>query len=200
MHAGEAVAEALREEGVERVFSVPASHIHPIYDGLSRVNSIRMVTCKQEPNVSLMADAYGRLTGKPGVCVVTAGPGCINSMAGVAQAYGAASPMVHISGAVPLKADLEAFHGVDDPAYIHEMFKKITKWSARVERIEDIPGVLAKAFHIARRGRRGPVPVELPRLSDYSEFILQEARAVLPAYQTLPTQVTLPDTKDIDRV
>jgi acetolactate synthase-1/2/3 large subunit len=199
MHAGEAVAEALREEGVERVFSVPGSHIHPIYDGLSRLSTIRMVTCKQEPNVSLMADAYGRLTGKPGVCVVTAGPGCVNSMAGVAQAYGAASPMVHISGAVPLKADREAFHGVDDPAFIHEMFKKITKWSARVERIEDIPGVMAKAFHIARSGRPGPVHVELPRLSDYSEFILQDARAVLPAYQTVPTQVTRPDPKDVDR-
>jgi acetolactate synthase-1/2/3 large subunit len=199
MHAGEAVAEALRGEGVERVYSVPGSHIHPIYDGLSRVKSIRMVTCKQEPNVSLMADAYGRLTGKPGVCLVTAGPGCINSMAGVAQAYGAASPMVHISGAVPLKADREAFHGVDDPAFVHEMFKKITKWSARVERIEDIPGVMAKAFHIACSGRPGPVHVELPRVSDYSEFILQEARAVLPVYKSLPSQVAAPDPKDVDR-
>src|SRR6185295_7070698 len=153
MHAGDAVAEALREEGVDTVYSVPGSHIHPIYDGLSRVSAIRLVTCKQEPNVSLMADAYGRLTGKPGVCVVTAGPGCLNSMAGVAQAYGAASPMVHLSGAVPLKADLEAFHGVDDPAFVHEMFKKITKWSARVERIEDIPAVMAQAFHVARSGR-----------------------------------------------
>jgi len=98
-----------------------------------------------------------------------------------------------------LKADLEAFHGVDDPAFIHEMFKKITKWSARVERIEDIPGVMARAFHIARSGRPGPVHVELPRLSDYSEFILQEACAVLPAYQTLPTRVTQPDPKDVDR-
>jgi len=199
MHAGEAVAEALREEGVERVYSVPGSHVHPIYDGLSRVKSIRMVTCKQEPNVSLMADAYGRLTGKPGVCVVTAGPGCINSMAGVAQAYGAASPMVHISGAVPLKADMEAFHGVDDPAFVHEMFKKITKWAARVERIEDVPGVMAKAFRIARSGRPGPVHVELPRLSDYSEYILQEARAVLPTYKRLPTQVAVADPKDIER-
>ncbi len=199
MHAGEAVAEALREEGVERVYSVPGSHIHPIYDGLSRVKSIRFVTCKQEPNVSLMADAYGRLTGKPGVCVVTAGPGGLNSMAGVAQAYGAASPMVHIGGAVPLKADLEAFHGVDDPAFVHEMFKKITKWSARVERIEDIPEVMAKAFHIARSGRPGPVHVELPRLSDYSEYILQEERAVLPAYQPVPTVVTRPDPHDVDR-
>ena len=199
MHAGEAVAEALREEGVERVYSVPGSHIHPIYDGLSRVSSIRMVTCKQEPNTSLMADAYGRLTGKAGVCVVTAGPGGLNSMPGVAQAYGAASPMVHIGGAVPLKADLEAFHGVDDPAFVHEMFKKITKWSARIERIDTIPEVMAKAFHIARSGRPGPVHVELPRLSDYSEYILQQEPAVLPAYERIPTEVPKPDPKDVDR-
>ena len=199
MHAGEAVAEALREEGVERVYSVPGSHIHPVYDGLSRVRSIRMVTCKQEPNVSLMADAYGRLTGKPGVCLVTAGPGCINSMAGVAQAYGAASPVVHISGAVPLTAEREAFHGVDDPAFVHEMFKKITKWSARVERIEDIPGVMAKAFHTARSGRPGPVHVELPRLSDYSEFILQETPVDLPPYRRLPIEVAQPEPKDVER-
>lgn len=199
MHAGEAVAEALREEGVDRVYSVPGSHIHPIYDGLSRVKTIRFVTCKMEPNVSLMADAYGRLTGKPGVCVVTAGPGCMNSMAGVAQAYGAASPMVHISGAVPLKADLEAFHGVDNPAAVHEMFKHITKWSARVERIEDIPEVMAKAFHIARSGRPGPVHVEVPRLSDYSEYILQEEKVVLPAYRRIPVVVHKPDAKDVDR-
>src|SRR5262247_881660 len=164
MHAGEAVAEALREEGVERVYSVPGSHIHPIYDGLSRVSSIRMVTCKQEPNVALMADAYGRLTGKPGVCVVTAGPGGINSMAGVAQAYGAASPVVHIGGAVPLRADMEAFHGVDDPAAVHKMFQHITKWNARIERIDAIPEIMARAFQIARSGRPGPVHVEVPRL------------------------------------
>ena len=198
MHAGEAVAEALREEGVERVYSVPGSHIHPIYDGLSRVESIRFITCKQEPNVSLMADAYGRLTGKPGVCLVTAGPGGVNSMAGVAQAYGAASPMVHIGGAVPLKADREAFHGVDDPAFVHEMFKKITKWSARVERMEDIPETFARAFHIARSGRPGPVHVELPRVSDYSEHILQEQRAVLPPYKPVPAVAARPDAKDID--
>src|SRR6185503_10039114 len=199
MHAGEAVAEALREEGVERVYSVPGSHIHPIYDGLSRVKSIRFITCKQEPNVSLMADAYGRLTGKPGVCLVTAGPGGLNSMAGVAQAYGAASPMIHIGGAVPLKADREAFHGVDDPAFVHEMFKNITKWSARVERLTDIPEVMAKAFHIARSGRPGPVHVELPRVSDYSEYILQEERAVVPAYRPRPTVVPEPDAGYIER-
>jgi acetolactate synthase-1/2/3 large subunit len=120
-------------------------------------------------------------------------------MAGVAQAYGAASPMVHIGGAVPLKADREAFHGVDDPAFVNEMFRHITKWSARVERMEDIPAVMAKAFHIARSGRPGPVHVELPRLSDYSEYILQEERAVLPAYQRIPTVVHQPEPGDVDR-
>jgi acetolactate synthase-1/2/3 large subunit len=199
LHAGEAVAEALRNEGVRTVYSVPGSHIHPIYDGLSRVESIRFVTCKQESNVSLMADAYGRLTGEPGVCIVTAGPGGLNSSAGVAQAYGAASPMVHISGAVPLKADLEAFHGVDNPAFVHDMFAHITKWSARVQRIEDVPEVMAKAFHIARSGRPGPVHVELPRLTDYSEYILQEERAVVPAYERRETVVRAPDPQDVER-
>jgi acetolactate synthase-1/2/3 large subunit len=199
MHAGEAVAEALREEGVERVFSVPGSHIHPIYDGLSRIPQIRLVTCKQEPNTSLMAEAYARLTGKPGVCLVTAGPGALNSMAGVAQAYGAATPVVHLSGAVPLAADLEAFHGVDDPAFVHEMFKSITKWSARVERIEDIPETMARAFHVARSGRPGPVHVELPRLADYSEHILQEEPAVLPPYRRIEPVRPAPDPADVRR-
>ena len=200
MNAGQAVAEAIRQEGAGAVYAVPGSHIHPIFDGLSHVPGLRFVTVKMEPNASLMADAYGRLTGKPGVCLVTAGPGSVNSMAGVAQAYGAASPMVHISGGVPLAAHLEAFHGVDDPAFVNEMFKPITKWTARVERLEDIPETLAKAFHIARSGRPGPVHVELPRLSDYSEYILQEDSAVLPDYRRRETESAAPDPADIDRI
>jgi acetolactate synthase-1/2/3 large subunit len=199
MHTGEAVVEALQEEGVSRVFSVPGSHIHPIYDALSRAPSIQLVTCKMEPNVSLMAEAQGRLTGKPGVCIVTAGPGCLNSMAGVAQGYGAASPMVHISGAVPHSAAMECFHGVDDPAFVDKMFQPITKWSTRVERLADVPEIMAKAFHVARSGRPGPVHVELPRLSDYSEFMLQEEPAVLSAYTSIPTAVAAPDARDLDR-
>ncbi len=199
MHAGEMVAEAIRQEGVRAVYSVPGSHIHPIYDGLSRIDGLRFVTVKQEPNASLMADAYGRLTGEPGVCVVTAGPGCLNSMAGVAQAYGAASPMVHISGAVPLDAHREAFHGVDEPDFVNRMFEPITKWTARVERIEDIPEAMAKAFHIARSGRPGPVHVELPRVSDYSEFILQEDPALAPPYRSIAPVAVAPDGADVER-
>lgn len=108
--------------------------------------------------------------------------------------------MVHISGAVPLDADMEAFHGVDNPAFVHEMFKQITKWTARVEHIEDIPEVMAKAFHIARSGRPGPVHVELPRVSDYSEYILQTKPAVLPAYRSIPTVITEPAGADVERI
>jgi acetolactate synthase-1/2/3 large subunit len=88
---------------------------------------------------------------------------------------------------------------VDDPAFVHAMFGKITKWSARVERIEDIPEVMAQAFHIARSGRPGPVHVELPRVSDYSEYILQESPAVLPAYRSLPSVCARPDPAFVER-
>jgi len=79
------------------------------------------------------------------------------------------------------------------------MFKHITKWSARVERIEDIPEVMAQAFHIARSGRPGPVHVEIPRLSDYSECLLQEHPASLPSYRSIPTAVVQPDAQDVER-
>ena len=90
IHGGQAVVEALKAEGVEKVFCVPGNHLHQFYDALRQEPSITLITCKQEPNASLMADAYGRLTGRPGICLLTAGPGGANSLAGVAQAFGAA--------------------------------------------------------------------------------------------------------------
>ena len=200
MHAGQAVVEALKAEGVEKIFCVPGSHIHQFYDALREEPSIRLITCKQEPNASLMADAYGRLTGKPGVCLLTAGPGGINSLAGVAQAYGAASPMIHLSGAIPLDGDREAFHGVDDPEFVAKCYQLATKWSARVKRIEDIPSTMAKAFRLARSGRTGPVHVEIPRVHDQSPHLLQPKPAALEAYRPDAVEVSPPSPKDIDRI
>jgi acetolactate synthase-1/2/3 large subunit len=107
--------------------------------------------------------------------------------------------MVHIAGAVPLNSPLEPFHGVDDPAFVDEMFRPITKCSTRVERLADVPEVMAKAFHIARSGRPGPVHVELPRVADYSEFVLQEKPEALPAYKPVPATVVQPAPQDVDR-
>lgn len=196
-HAGHIVVDALVRESVRRLYCLPGSHLLQFYDALREAPSIQLVTCKQEPNASLMADAYGRLTGEPGVCLLTAGPGGANSIAGVAQAYGAASPVVHITGSVPLDAAREAFHGVDDPDFLVDMFRKVTKWSVRVRSMEDISGVMAEAFRIARSGRPGPVHVEIPRLSDYSPHLLQEAPIALPAYEPKSTEVVPPSEEDV---
>lgn len=161
--SGAAVIEAFKAEGVEHVFGLVGSHVLAIYDALVDAPSIRHITVKHETTASGMADAYGRLTGKPGVVLVTAGPGATNSLTGVAQAYMAASPLVHISGAVPTGTPYESFHGVDKPDFLVRMFAEVTKWSVAIERPEDIPPVLARAFALATSGRPGPVHVEIPQ-------------------------------------
>lgn len=200
VHAGEIVVDALIRENVTKLFCTPGSHVIPVYDGLRNAREIKLIKCKQEPNASLMADAYGRLTGKPGVCLLTAGPGGANSIAGVAQAYGAASPLIHITGSVPLNADREAFHGVDDPDFLVKMFETVTKWSVRVEQIEDIAPTMAKAFRVAQSGRPGPVHVEIPRLSDLSPYILQSELIPLPSYQVEPVHIVPVQGKFVDEI
>ncbi len=200
VHAGEIVVDALQREGVEKIFCTPGSHLMQFYDALRKAPDIQLVTCKQEPNTSLMADAYARITGKPAVCMVTAGPGGANSVAGIGQAYGAATPVIHISGAVPVNAEKEAFHGVDDPAFVAKMFEPVTKWSVKVERIEDLSEIMAKAFHIAQSGRPGPVHVEVPRMTDQSPKMLQYDPIPLPAYKSLPIEPSPVDNKKVEEI
>lgn len=161
--SGAAIVEALKAEGVAHIFGLVGSHVLEIYDALADEPSIRHITVKHETAASGMADAYGRLTGKPGVVLVTAGPGATNSLTGVAQAYVSASPLIHISGAVPTGASYESFHGADKPDFLVRMFTEITKWSVSIERPEDIPHVFARAFAIATSGRPGPVHIEIPQ-------------------------------------
>jgi acetolactate synthase-1/2/3 large subunit len=158
----QAVVDAFLNEKVEYLFGLTGSHVLSITDELVEVPQIRHIVSKHESHAAYMAGMYGYLTGRPGVVLVTAGPGATNSISGVAQAYAASLPMVHISGDVPLKAGNEAFHGVDRADFLHRMFSDITKWSVRIERPEDIPGVLSRAFALAASGRPGPVHVDIP--------------------------------------
>ena len=183
--SGAAVVEALRAEGVDVVFGLVGSHVIEVYDALVDAPDIRHITVKHEGTASGMADAYGRLTGKPGVVLVTAGPGATNSLTGVAQAYMAASPLVHISGAVPRNAPYESFHGVDHEDFLVRVFAEVTKWSVSIQRPEDIPSVMAKAFAIARSGRPGPVHVEIP------QDVLLAGETEMDVYQPLD----FPETK-----
>jgi acetolactate synthase-1/2/3 large subunit len=141
-----------------------------------------------------MADMYGRLTHRPGVCLVTAGPGATNSLTGIAQAYTAASPVVHISGTVPRQGRKGEFHGVDDTGFVRKIFQPITKWSASVGEVPDIPAVLARAFSIASSGQPGPVHVDLP------VDLLEEEPTEVTSYQREPTRRVPPEEALVEQV
>jgi acetolactate synthase-1/2/3 large subunit len=118
----DAVLQAFLGEEVETIFSIPGSHIFDLTDRFYGRNKPRLVFPKYEQGGSTMADAYGRLTGKPGVCLVTAGPGATNGLSGVAQAYHVGSPLVHVSGTVPRGGRLLELHGVDDGDFLAKVF------------------------------------------------------------------------------
>jgi len=182
MTPGQAVMEALAVEGVDLIFGLSGSHILGIYDALAERPDIRLVTVKHENSAALMAETYGRLTGRPGVALTTAGPGATNALSGVGQAYDAAAPMVHLSGTVPLGAGYESFHGCDDPDFLHRLFADLTKLSLQVRSAAEIPEALARAFHTAASGRPGPVHVDIP------QDVLQAGPTEIPPYQPLPTE------------
>jgi acetolactate synthase-1/2/3 large subunit len=192
--AGQAVVDALLAEKVDVVFGLTGSHILAVCDALIDTDDIRFIVCKHENNAALMADMYGRLTQRPGVCLVTAGPGATNSMTGLAQAFAAASPVVHISGTVPRGARKGSFHGLDRPGFLRDAFEPVTKWSVSVEEAEDTPRILAEAFSIANSGRPGPVHVELP------EDLLLEPPTEIWEYQPRPTETPAVEEELVERV
>lgn len=172
---GEAITKILLAENVETIFGLPGTHVFAIYDALLE-SSIRHVSVLHEATATQMADMYGRLTGKPGVCLVTGGPGATNTLTALAQAYDATSPVVQISGSVPRNAPREVFHGVDRPDFLMRTFRDVTKWSARIDSVENVGAVLQRAFFEACSGRPGPVAIEVPL------DVLKLPRTPMPPY------------------
>ena len=150
---GQAVVASLLAHGVDTVFGLDGSHVIQVFDALADAPSIAPLTFKHENNAAIAAEMYGRLRGKPGVVLVTAGPGATNSLSGVAGAYAAGAPVVHISGGVPKGAPFEAFHGVDDPRLLQRAFHGVTKWSVRVEDAREYSGGTRRAFAMAVAGQ-----------------------------------------------
>jgi acetolactate synthase-1/2/3 large subunit len=153
------VVEALEREGVRHVFGYPGGAIMPVYDALPG-SKLEHILVRHEQAAALAADAYGRVTGQPGVCIATSGPGATNLVTGIANAFLDSVPMVAITGQVasPL-IGTDAFQEVD----IFGITLPIVKHSYIVRRTEDIPRIFAEAFHIARSGRPGPVLIDLPK-------------------------------------
>lgn len=160
VNAGRAVVEALEAEGVRFVFGLPGGHVLSIYDALFDTPAIRHILVRHEQSAASMAAAYAQLTGEPGVCLVTAGPGCTNLLSGIAEAYVGSLPVVVISGR---GATRNVLRGAAQEVATDRIFAPVTKWSVRVDRADLIVDAVHQAFATARSGKPGPVLVDVPR-------------------------------------
>jgi len=155
----EAIVKSLQAEGVEVVFGYPGGVVLPLFDALYEAEGLRVVLTRHEQGAAHAADAYARVTGKPGVVIVTSGPGAANTVTGIANAYMDSVPMVVITGQVATHVlGTDAFQETD----ITGITIPITKHNYLADDAEDIPQIMAEAFHIASTGRPGPVLIDLP--------------------------------------
>jgi acetolactate synthase-1/2/3 large subunit len=160
MSAGRAVVDVLRAEGVKFVFGMPGGHTIGIYDALHGQQEITHVLVRHEQHAASMAAGYAQLTGEPGVCCVTAGPGATNLVTSIAEAFVGALPIVIIAGR---GATRNAHRGASQEIDQVRIFAPITKWGIRVDRPDLIVESLRQAFNIARSGKPGPVLVDIPQ-------------------------------------
>lgn len=157
-HGGKILSDQLVRLGVKRVFSVPGESFLAALDGLYD-SGIPNIVCRQEGGAAMMAEAYGKMTGQPGVCFVTRGPGAANASAGVHIAMQDSTPMVLFVGQIDNRhTDRETFQEVDYKA----VFGGLAKWVAQVNDTDRLPEYIGRAFRVAMSGRPGPVVLALP--------------------------------------
>ncbi|HEX3885549.1 MAG TPA: thiamine pyrophosphate-binding protein [Stellaceae bacterium] len=159
LSGGQLVVAALRAHGVEMAFSVAGESYLEVLDALFDAPDIRLITCRQEGGAAFMAEAYAKATGKPGVLLVTRGPGACNASIGIHTAHQDSTPMVVLVGQVARhQLDREAFQEVD----FRRMFSPLAKWVAQIDMAERVPELVNQAFQTAVSGRPGPVVLALP--------------------------------------
>ncbi|UYM17827.1 acetolactate synthase 3 large subunit [Endozoicomonas euniceicola] len=154
------VVRSLADEGVRHIYGYPGGALLHVYDAIFKQKEISHILVRHEQAAAHMADGYARATGKPGVALVTSGPGATNTVTGIATAYMDSIPMVLISGQVPSAGiGSDMFQEVD----MVGISRPIVKHSFLVKRAEDIPKTIKKAFYLAQTGRPGPVVVDIPK-------------------------------------
>jgi acetolactate synthase I/II/III large subunit len=157
-HGGKLLADQLVLHGADTAFCVPGESYVPLLDGLYDT-AIRVITCRHEAGAANMAEAYGKLTGNPGICMVTRGPGATHASVAVHTAFQDSTPMILLVGQVSTHAaEREAFQEVD----YRGLFGGLAKWVVQVEHAARIPELVARAFSTACAGRPGPVVLALP--------------------------------------
>ena len=173
---GQILVDALQIHGVDTAFGVPGESYLDVLDALHE-SSIRFIINRQEGGAAFMAEAYGKLTGKPGICFVTRGPGATNASIGVHTAYQDSTPLILFIGQVGNDfVDREAFQEID----YRRMYGQMAKWVAQIDRAERIPEYLARAFQVATSGRPGPVVLALPEDMLISLATVNDTRAYQP--------------------
>jgi acetolactate synthase-1/2/3 large subunit len=173
---GQILVDALKIHGVEIAFGVPGESYLDVLDALHD-SSIRFVINRQEGGAAFMAEAYGKMTGKPGICFVTRGPGATNASIGVHTAYQDSTPMILFIGQVGNDfVDREAFQEID----YRRMYGQMAKWVAQIDRADRIPEYMARAFQVATSGRPGPVVLALPEDMLVSKAEVADTRRYQP--------------------
>ena len=160
LSGGDMLIRSLQDEGVEYIFGYPGGSALHIYDAIFRQQKIEHILVRHEQAATHMADGYARSCGRPGVVLVTSGPGATNAITGIATAYMDSIPMVVISGQVPTNLiGTDAFQETD----MVGISRPVVKHSFMVKSAEEIPAVVKKAFYIATTGRPGPVVIDVPK-------------------------------------
>ncbi|MCG8416186.1 MAG: acetolactate synthase 3 large subunit [Pseudomonadales bacterium] len=160
LSGGEMLIRALHDEGVEILFGYPGGAVLHIYDAIFHQDKVEHILVRHEQAATHAADGYARATGKPGVVLVTSGPGATNAITGIATAYMDSIPMVVISGQVESRMiGSDGFQETD----MVGVSRPVVKHSFMVQNAEEIPRIVKKAFHIATTGRPGPVVIDVPK-------------------------------------
>ena len=173
---GQLIVDALVANGVKRVACVPGESYLAVLDALHDTD-VDVLVCRQEGGAAMMADCWGRLTGEPGICMVTRGPGATNASAGLHIARQDSIPMILFIGQVQRDArEREAFQEVE----YRRAFTEVAKWVAEIDDARRIPEFITRAFAVATSGRPGPVVLALPEdmLTDEVETV--EPQAYMP--------------------
>ena len=180
---GHILVDQLVAQGVKHVFCVPGESYLAVLDGLHD-HDIEVTVCRQEGGASMMADAYGKLTGEPGVCMVTRGPGAANAMAGIHIAHQDSTPLILFVGQIERgMRERDAFQEMDYRA----VFGTQAKWVTEIDQVERIPELVSRAFHVATSGRPGPVVIALPE-----DMLIETASVADAPRYSVPESVPSP--------
>ncbi|WP_430317757.1 thiamine pyrophosphate-binding protein [Pseudomonas nitroreducens] len=191
-NGGQILVDALQLHAVDTVYCIPGESYLPVLDALHDASGIQTIVTRHEGAASNMADAYGKLTGRPGICFVTRGPGATHAANGVHTAMQDSTPMILFIGQVESAfKGREAFQEVD----YRQMFGGLAKWATEVDDIRRIPEIVTRAFRVAQSGRPGPVVIGLPEEVLFGSAQVADV-APSPITRAAPTSSALAELRE----